>query len=467
MVWRWRRPGPERNLAAENPPHVDLIGLIPSFGGLIYTLAAFVVALSVIVAVHEYGHYIVGRWCGIHAEVFSLGFGPRLLQRRDRRGTLWQVALLPLGGYVKFLGDADAASATPDAGAVAGMDAATRRRTMAGAPLWARAATVAAGPLFNFALSIAVFAGIVMAQGQARAPLTIDSLKPMPGDVQELRPGDTLLAIHGREVPDFERFDAFVAELPRAPVLDYTVLRDGAEQQVRGPFPYPPVVSGVSPQSAAMDAGLAEGDVILAVEGTRISTFEDLRSAVAVGEGAALDLGIWRDGEAFDVTLTPRATDMPAEGGGFETRYLIGVTGGLFFQPVTESPGPLRALGYGVTQTAFIVEQSLSGLWHMITGAISSCNLRGPIGIAETSGAAASQGVTSFIWFIAVLSTAVGLLNLFPIPVLDGGHLVFHAYEGIAGRPPSDRALRVLMAGGLALILTLMVFALTNDLFCP
>lgn len=126
----------------------------------------------------------------------------------------------------------------------------------------------------------------------------------------------------------------------------------------------------------------------------------------------------------------------------------------------------MSALGIGVGQTWFIVEQSLSGLYHMIAGEISSCNLSGPIGIAETSGAAASQGVDSFIWFIAVLSAAVGLMNLFPVPVLDGGHLVFFAYEAIAGKPPSDRALRALMAGGLALILSLMVFALTNDLFC-
>jgi regulator of sigma E protease len=115
----------------------------------------------------------------------------------------------------------------------------------------------------------------------------------------------------------------------------------------------------------------------------------------------------------------------------------------------------------------YIISSSISGLWHMITGAISSCNLRGPIGIAETSGAAASQGVDSFIWFIAVLSTAVGLLNLFPIPVLDGGHLVFHAYEAVAGKPPSDRAMRILLTVGLALILSIMVLGVTNDLFCP
>lgn len=445
---------------------MEILGLIPSFGGFAYTIGAFVVALSVIVAIHEYGHYIVGRWCGIHAEVFSLGFGPKLFTWRDKRGTLWQIAALPLGGYVKFLGDADAASSA-DGAAIAQMDAATRRRTMHAAPLWARAATVAAGPIFNFLLSILIFAGVMMWQGQARAPLTIAELTPMPVGVEALQPGDRIVAIHGRDVPDFKDFGVFVAELPRAPELDYTVLRDEREITVPGPFPYPPLVSGVSPKSAAMDAGLEKGDVITAVDGTRISSFEDLRSAVMVSGGAPIDLTVWRSGDTFPMTLTPRSMDVPTDDGGFEQRYLIGVTGGLFFSPETVTPGPFAALALGVDQTVYIVTQSLSGLYHMITGAISTCNLSGPVGIAETSGAAASQGVVSFIWFIAVLSTAVGLMNLFPVPVLDGGHLVFHAYEAVSGRPPSDRALQVLMAGGLALIITMMLFALTNDLFCP
>ena len=445
---------------------MDIISLIPSFGSAVYTIGAFVVALSVIVAVHEYGHYIVGRWCGIDAEVFSLGFGPPLAQWRDSRGTLWQIAALPLGGYVKFLGDSDAASSA-DSERIAAMDAATRRRTMHAAPLWARAATVAAGPAFNFVLSILVFAGIIMAQGEARAPLTIQAIKPMPQEIQALQPGDRILAINGREVPDFSEFASFVDALPQAPQLDYTILREGERLTVEAPYPYPPLVSGVTPQSAAMDAGLQAGDVILAVGGTRISSFDDLKSAVEVSQGAPLDLTVWREGQTFTRTLAPKPTDVPTEDGGFENRYLIGVTGGLFFTPETRMPGPFSALGYGVSRTAGIIEQSLSGLYHMVTGAISSCNLSGPIGIAETSGAAASQGLASFIWFIAVLSTAVGLINLFPIPVLDGGHLVFHAYEAIFGAPPSDQAMRLLMAGGLAVILSLMIFAVGNDLFCP
>ncbi len=141
--------------------------------------------------------------------------------------------------------------------------------------------------------------------------------------------------------------------------------------------------------------------------------------------------------------------------------------GGLAFEPATVRMGPFDALGAGLRQLWFVITSSLEGLWSILTGAISTCNLSGPIGIAEASGAMAEEGARDFVYFLAMLSVAVGLINLFPVPVLDGGHLVFHAYEAVTGRPPSDRALRVLMAGGLAAILTLMLFALTNDIFCP
>jgi len=446
---------------------MDTIGLIPSFGGLIYTILAFVIALSVIVAVHEYGHYIVGRWSGIKAEVFSIGFGPVLWSRTDKRGTKWQFAALPFGGYVKFLGDASATSDRPDDTVMSGLDAEERRHTMHGAPLWARAATVAAGPVFNFVLSIAVFAAVILYQGTASDPLTVDRIEPLPAEMQGLEPGDVILAIEGQEAPAIDGLREFIDALPQEPLLDYTVLRDGQEMSVSAPNPYPPVVSMVTPQSAALDAGLEQGDVILAVGGDPISTFDQLREKVEASDGAALDLDVWRDGEVQQIDLTPRRMDLPSEDGGFETRWLIGVSGGLFFTPETETPGIGEALSYGASQTLFIVQSSLSGLYHMAVGAISTCNLQGPIGIAETSGAAASQGWMSFIWFIAVLSTAVGLLNLFPIPVLDGGHLVFHAYEALTGRPPSDRALKILMGIGLALMATLMVFAVSNDILCP
>ena len=440
---------------------MDLLSLIPSFGGVLFTLAAFFVALLIIVFVHEYGHYIVGRWTGIKAEVFSIGFGPVLWSRPDKHGTRWQIAAIPLGGYVKFLGDGDAASVSRGAD----VPASEARASVHSAPLWARSATVAAGPLFNFALSIIVFAGLVMVRGVATDPLTVADLPPTPY-VQNLAIGDQIVGIEGQETPALEEFGLFANELPVQSFVKYDVLRDGQLRELDALHPYPAFVASVSPESAASDAGLRVGDFIMAVGDQQMDAFSELQAVVAAAEGETVSLTIWRDGTEFVQELTPRRTDLPLPDGGFETRWLIGISGGLWFVPATEALGPWEGLKFGVNQTIFIVRSSLSGLYHMITGAISSCNLRGPIGIAQTSGTIAAQGLTSFIGFIALLSTAVGLLNLFPVPVLDGGHLVFHAYEAITGKPPSDGALRWIMSVGLALIGTLMIFALYNDLFC-
>lgn len=447
---------------------MDILGLLPQFGSVIWTLLAFVLALSVIVAIHEYGHYIVGRWSGIHAEVFSLGFGPVLFSRVDKHGTVWQFAALPFGGYVKFLGDANAASA-PDGEAVREMNEAERRRTMPGAPLWARAATVAAGPIFNFALSILVFAGVILFQGEEADPLAVGALRDMPA-VQELQVGDQLLAIDGIPVPSFEDgagFNALEQQITKAAQVTYSVGRKGAELDVKGPYPYPALITTVVPQSAALKAGLKAGDFITAIDGAPVFAFSQLKDAVESGDGAPLLLDLWNAGVERQVTLSPKPVDEPQADNTFVTQWRIGVAGGFFFEPATQATSLTAALGNGVKQTKRIIEGSLSGMYHMVTGAISSCNLSGPIGIAQTSGAMASQGATNFIWFIAVLSTAVGLLNLFPVPVLDGGHLVFFAYEAVTGKPPSDRVLRVFMSVGLVLILSLMVFSLGNDLFCP
>ncbi len=445
---------------------MDPISLIPTFGSLAWTIAAFVLALSIIVAVHEYGHYIVGRWTGIQAEVFSLGFGPVLFSRVDRRGTRWQFAALPFGGFVKFLGDADAASGK-DAGVLSAMSAGDRRRTMHGAPLWARALTVAAGPAFNFALSILVFAGYFAVVGIAEDEPRVGSLKPTPFAAESLLPGDRITALAGTPTPDFETFVTVARALPPAPAVDYTVDRQGSTRTLPGPYPFPPIADGVQPQSAAQAVGLAEGDVITAVDGRPIRSFTELRDLVGASGGRALLLTVWRGGETFEAALVPRRQDLPRPEGGFETRWLLGLSGGLVFVPEARAAGPWELLTMSVGQTWDIAATSLSGLANIVSGAISSCNLQGPIGIAETSGAMASQGFDRFVLFIAMLSTAVGLMNLFPVPVLDGGHLVFHAWEAVTGRPPGERALRVLMSAGLAMLLGLMAFAIFNDLFCP
>jgi regulator of sigma E protease len=266
---------------------------------------------------------------------------------------------------------------------------------------------------------------------------------------------------------DAEAYRAFLDALPREPLLTYDVVRAGAEISVEDAYLIPPIVAGLSPQSAAMAADLQVGDVITAIDGTPIFAFDQLKETVEGSDGRPLDLTVWRAGETQTLTLEPKRVDEPTGDGGFRTQWRIGIASGYAFEPARETLGAGAALAHGVNRVQEIITGSISALWHMIAGNIGTCNLSGPVGIAELSGQMASQGALNFVVFIAVLSTAVGLLNLFPIPALDGGHLVFYAYEAVTGRPPSDRALRVLMTIGLGMVLTLMLFALWNDLRCP
>ncbi|MBL4927341.1 RIP metalloprotease RseP [Tabrizicola sp. KVB23] len=439
--------------------------ILSRVGGLSWTVAFFVIALGIIVAVHEYGHYIIGRWSGIHAEVFSLGFGPVLFKRRDKRGTQWQLAAVPLGGYVKFLGDSNAA-AGQDAGAMAGLSAEERRHTMHGAPLWARAATVAAGPIFNFILALAVFVGMIQWQGIATGNPTIGKLPAYPFDGPSLLVGDRILSIAGQPTPDLEALAAVADKLPAAPAVTYQVERAGQTVDVHGPHPMPPLVKGVQPTSAAMKAGIQAGDVVLQAGGQPVYTFDQLRETVGGSGGKPVDLTIWREGKQINLSLTPERRDMPLANGGFETRWLLGLSGGLMIEPELRHAGALESVKLAAQQGWLVAKSSLSGLWHVVTGAISRCNISGPIGMAEVLGDAARSGPMDFLSILATLSLGIGLINLFPIPVLDGGHLVFHVYEALTGRAPSARILGLLMTVGLAVVLSFMAFALTNDLSC-
>ncbi|SFS09696.1 regulator of sigma E protease [Yoonia litorea] len=438
---------------------------LPQFGNFAFMIVAFVVALSVIVAIHEYGHYIVGRWCGIHAEVFSLGFGPVLYSRTDKRGTQWQIAALPLGGYVRFMGDANAASVGSD-GQVAPSE---MRRTMLGAPLWARTLTVAAGPAFNFILAIAIFAGSIMYQGRSVTPLTFDDLRPLPASYQsDLRSGDVLIAVEGQRFDDVTATTSLTDRVPVQETLTYTIERDGRVMDVEGPYYFPPAVLSVTPRSAADDADIKINDVITTINGEPVFAFSQVQDIVLAADGAPLDFTVWRDGETLTKTIAPRRVDLPLPEGGFETRWLIGISGTIFFEELREGVGLFESVSLGAQGLWNTLTTSLSALQHIIVGQISTCNLSGPVGIAETSGSMAEQGAQSFIWFIGALSAAVGLINLFPIPVLDGGHLVFYAYEAVTRRKPSDRAVQVFMFMGLALILSMMTFTILNDtILCP
>ncbi len=441
---------------------MDLIASIPLIGGFLATVLPFIVVLGIVVFVHEYGHYLVGRWCGIHSEVFSVGFGPVLWSRRDKRGTLWQVAALPLGGYVKFLGDSDGSSrADPDS--LARMDASERARSFHGASVGRRMLTVLAGPVFNFILTVAIFAGVVTWQGVPTDRAEVGSIAAVAGD-QPLQPGDIILSVNGTEVESFADVYLAASEMAVPGPLNLVVERAGRNVEFAAPYAFPPLVQGVEPLSPASDAGLRPGDLITAAGGQTLTAFEDLRQLVMSSGDETIPMTVIRDGAEIGLEITPRERDTDDGDGGFEKRVMIGVAAAPLYQPATVTPAPWTALGLGVSRMFEVITQSLNGLKHIITGDIGAENLQGPLGIAQISGETASQGVLNFIVLIGVISTAIGLLNLFPIPVLDGGHFMAFLFEAIRGRPPSQAAMQVAMSIGLGLILLLMVFATYNDI---
>jgi regulator of sigma E protease len=298
----------------------------------------------------------------------------------------------------------------------------------------------------------------------------VGSFPPLPGVVNELRPGDELIRIGGHVVTDEEKgtsdFTGLRDALPQQPVLDYDIRRDGQAMQVRGPYPFPPLVNDLLPLSAAADAGLEVGDIITAIDGTPIFAFDQLKQRVEAAEGAALKLTVWRDGQESEFVLKPRRVDEPQPEGGFKTEWRIGIAGGQLFEPERVAYGPLEAVKLASLRVWDIVAGVPEAVYALVTAKISSCNMAGPITMAQVAGHAASQGGEQFIAFIALISTAVGLFNLFPIPVLDGGHLMFYAYEAVFRRPAPQPVYMALMAVGLALILSLMVFTFGNDIFC-
>lgn len=441
---------------------MELTSLFSAFGGGVQAFAALLVVIVIIVTIHEYGHYIVGRWCGIHAEVFSIGFGKPIWTRTDKRGTRWQIALIPLGGYVRFLGDADASSRP---GSTAGLSQAEKRHTMQGAPLWARSATVLAGPAFNIVLTVALFFGLILWSGVSDDRPVVGSIEDLPGNTVPLQVGDRILSLDGTPTPDFSTLATVAKSLTDRAAVTYVIDRAGQTLTLTGPNPVPPLVQSVTLNSAAEDAGLQPGDLFLAVDGLPITAFDQMPPLVEASQGAPMALKIQRGTETIDLTLTPRRADLPNAAGGFDTRWLIGVTGGQLFGPTTRTPGLWEAASLSVERSWFMAKTNLNGIVQIVAGTISSCNLSGPIGMAKVAAAAVQSGFETFIGTLALMSLTIGLANLLPIPILDGGHLVFHLYEAITGRPPTDGALQVLMTFGLTILIGLMLFAFSNDLF--
>ncbi len=432
-----------------------------------HPVISFIVSLSIIVFVHEYGHYIVGKWTGIKADVFSVGMGPVVLSRVDKNGTTWQLAAIPFGGFVKFKGDANISSSHVDPKTSA-YNKSDLRATLHGAPLWARTATVAAGPVFNFVFSIIIFFSLFVSVGQVREPLTISKINPLPF-INQLKEGDEIISISGFQLSSassIKNMLEYIENIDKKSI-EYEVRRDGEIFNLSGPPVDLPRISGLVPLSAAVEASLNAGDVILEINGEPINKFNQLKEAVEKSAGSPINLTVWREEKIFQTTIVPKREDIPQPEGGFITKWRIGIIGSIYpFELLTESIPVLEAIKLSFFQTYSIITSSINGLYHIIAGNISTCNLSGPIEIAEISSHMAKEGLQSFIQTLALFSAAIGFMNLLPVPVLDGGHLVFFAYEAIFKKPPNQKAFSALMTVGFAFILFFMMFAIFNDYFC-
>jgi len=362
---------------------------------ILAVLVPFLFVLTVVVFIHELGHFLVARWCGVRVKAFSIGFGREIFGFHDRHGTRWRFAWIPLGGYVKFLDDENSAS-VPSKAALERMSTAERAGAFQTKPLAARAAIVAAGPVANFLLAIVIFA------------LTF----------------------------------TFVGIQVTAPRVDELV-----------------------PDGAAAAAGFKPGDVIVSIDGQAIETFADMQRIVSASADRELTFEVNRAGRLRTIKVTPARREISDR---FGNKLRVGVIG------IRRNPtqaewefrrhGPVEALGLGVRETYYIITRTLSYLGDVIMGRESADQLGGPIRIAEVSGQVASVGFIPLLNLTAVLSVSIGLINLFPIPLLDGGHLLFYLIEAIRRKPLSERTQEIGFRIGLAVVLMLMMFATWNDL---
>jgi regulator of sigma E protease len=301
-----------------------------------------------------------------------------------------------------------------------------------------------------------------------REPLTISEINPLPF-INQLKEGDEIISISGYQLSSessIKNMLEYIEHIDKKSI-DYEVRRDGEIFNLLGPPVDLPRISGLVPLSAAVEASLNAGDVILEINGEPINKFNQLKEAVEKSAGSPINLTVWREEKIFQTTIMPKREDIPQPEGGFITKWRIGIIGSIYpFELLTESIPVLQAIQLSFFQTYSIITSSINGLYHIIAGNISTCNLSGPIEIAEISSHMAKEGLQSFIQTLALFSAAIGFMNLLPIPVLDGGHLVFFAYEAIFKKPPNQKAFSALMTIGFAFVLFFMMFAIFNDYFC-
>jgi len=363
--------------------------------GAITYVVPFLFVLTVIVFFHELGHFLVARWCGVRVETFSIGFGREIAGYDDAKGTRWKLSWIPLGGYVKFFGDDNAAS-VPASDSLDKMSEREREGSFHHKPLASRAAVVAAGPVANFILAVVIFAG--------------------------------LFSIYGKQI-----------------VM--------------------PKVDAIQSESAAEAAGFKVGDLVTAIDGVAIESFSDMQRIVSANAEKELRITVKRNGKLVSLLAVPKRKEITDRFGNKLRIGLLGIKGSATAAEVTvKRYDPASAVWMGVKETYFVVARTLGYLGDVITGREKADQLGGPLRIAQISGQVAGVSFAALIHLAGVLSVSIGLINLFPVPMLDGGHLLFYGIEALRGRPLSERMQEIGFRIGLALVLLLMVFATWNDL---
>ena len=468
---------------------MSMIALIPSaVGNFLWILMAFLIVLTIVVFVHEMGHFLVARWCGVKISTFSIGFGKEIAHRYDKHGTRWRIAWVPLGGYVKFAGDQNGAS-VPSREAIAAMSEEERAGSFHTKPLWQRAAVVAAGPIANFLLAIAIYAGIYSTVGRVTHIARVDIVTPgSPAAKAGFQPGDIVKKVDGSAIAGITELRR-IEQFSGGTALTFTVERGGREVRLTATpemkrvkvsvggtakigvlgietILTPPRVGNVMSDSAAAAAGLQKGDLVKSISGAKIRSFNDLAKIVQAAPGKPLDVVIERNGSELKLVVTPKPVKLTNKKTGKTVE--VGRFGISAYRDMSawtfKRYDPLSALWLGTKETYSIIARTLGYVGDIFKGKQSADQLGGPLMIAEVSGQAASRGLDELIQLIAYLSVSIGLINLFPIPLLDGGHLMFYAFEAVLGRPLGEKAQEIGFRIGLALVLLLMVFSTWNDI---
>ena len=442
------------------------------------TMVSFLLVIGILILIHELGHFFVARWTGVGVERFSIGFGPVLLRWRGKE-TEYALSAIPMGGYVKMMGEESPleGGTSPDYDPT---------KAFALKPLWARFLIVFAGPGMNLVLAAVIFAIVLATLGRPVWPAVVGRVtEDSPAAAAGLRTGDVVTAINGRPIAYWEDLDRAVTRSDGR-ALELRVKRGGGEQPATvtprmrsttdpifreaheawdigaGPQLIPQI-SSVSAGSPAEKAGLKAGDVVTSVAGEPVYTPEDLVEAIRTRPGKSFPLVVERDGKTLTVSVTPDPVKEKAPDG--QEREVGRIQAGIATRAVSFAAyAPPAALGHGVTLTWDMTVLTLKGLWKLVSRQIDSSNIGGPIQIATEAGRQAKDGMASLARFTAIISVNLAVLNLLPVPMLDGGHLFFFVIEAILGRPLSLAKREAAQRVGFVLLMLLMVYALYNDL---